>query len=227
MLRPRSITAARYAALARRSRMLWAELRAASDCAQNPRVKAWRDAQGFTRIAAAMGFGGGCTRIVPQPDGTYRPAEPGEPGGLPAILFYVWEGQAPGRPETLLDLAAWVPQQRRVFTRLGLADVLGEWALWGLECLPTDSRQLRVFRDPIEWAAAGVWEGPGERGGHGVCILDWNRAAARLRQFVNSIDFITSDIETGRRLREALTPPPPPCPSILVAPPTATDRSAA
>jgi hypothetical protein len=196
---------------------LFEELDAAVVRAQAPAARAWRQAQGFPRHAALMGLGGGVGRIEPAVDGSFSPVADGEPGGWPAILFPAWVGPAPGFPEEVFDIVAWVPSQGRTYTRLGLADLMGEWALWQCECIPEPPATLRIYPDPVAWAAAGEWDGPCARGGQGIVVLDWGRARSRLAPLVGDVRFIVDDVATGRRVRDLLTPPPPPTPIILVA----------
>lgn len=199
------------------ARTLAAEYHAAVCRSQPPKARAWREAQGFPRHAAAMGLGGGVCRVSIDASGTYQPLPEAEGGGVPAILFPVWSGPAPGfRPEDMLDVVAYVPSLDESFTRRGLADVLGEWAVSGCECLPVKPAALHVYRSPVAWAAGGVWDGPHSHGGHGISVIDWTRVRSRLGHLVGAVDFEVDDIDTGRRLRAALDPPPSHRPRILV-----------
>jgi hypothetical protein len=210
MLRPRSATAARHVAIIGRTiRDLWGEYDDALARAQRSEVKAWRD-RWWPRHAALQGLGGAVSRITPASDGTYTP----DPDGpLPAILCPAWRDVAPGLREDLVDLVAWTPTTGAMFSRLGLADVLGAAAIdRAMPCMGSVD-PLVIYADPGEWAHAHTWD---HRGDHGVVIIRWDRVRSVLGHLVGVTDFAAPDIATGRRLRSALTAPPPPSPRILV-----------
>ena len=177
---------------------------------------AWRNHVGWPLKAVTMGLGGGVLNVTIHPDGTYTPNEPNDPDGVKAIIIPVWDGPAPGKPEDIIDLAAWVPSKGMTFTRYALADLLGEWAIWNCTCLPPLPNRLTVFSDPRQWALAAVWNGPGERGGHGIVILDWSKTFSRLGHLVGGVEFIVPDLATGHHLRKGLLPPSPPHPTIFI-----------
>jgi hypothetical protein len=182
---------------------LFEEYDAAIRRAGSPEARAWREPF-FPRSAVLMGLGGSLARINTDRSGRY---EPTDEGGHPAILCPIWEGPAPGRPEDLIDLVAWVPKTNRMFSRLGHAEVIGEYAL-----LPPIWDPVRVFPDPGAWARAATWD---DNGGHGIVVVRWDRVWHRLGGLPS---IVVDDIALGQRLREALKPPPPPpAPRILVA----------
>ncbi|MGE5546495.1 MAG: hypothetical protein ACM33T_06340 [Solirubrobacterales bacterium] len=181
---------------------------------QPPEVRAWRARQGWPRTATLMGLGGACQRIH-----AHRVSQlytPDDTGPLAAILVPVWSGPAPGRPEDLVDLLAWVPSTGDLLTRWGLADVLGLEAVYQAGPCMGVNRPLRVFRDPGAWARAAVWDGPEGRGAHGVVVINWAGVAAALGHLVGMVDFIADDLATARRLRDALMPRPAEAARILV-----------
>jgi hypothetical protein len=195
---------------------LFCELDDAIIQAQSHAVRSWRERVGWPIKAVAMGLGGGVSKVITHPDGTYTPTEPNDPDGDTAIIAPIWDGPAPGHPEDIIDLAAWVPSFNQTFTRCGLADLLGEWAIWNCTCIPSTPNRLMVFSDILQWAKAAVWNGPGERGSQGIVILDAKRAYARLRVFVGSVEFMVADLGTGQRLRNGLLPPDHPRPKIFI-----------
>jgi len=166
---------------------------------------------GWPRSAALQGIGGGVARITVHPGGLY---EPSEEGGVPAIIIPCWPGQAPGQPEDLVDLLAWVPSSGNLYTRCGVADVLGEEAIRQAEPCMGMTRPLTIFADPGSWARAHTWD---DRGDHGIVVINWQRARASLGHLTGITDFHVPDVLTGQRLREALKPPPPPRLRILVS----------
>lgn len=190
-------------------RGLWGELEAAVERAQKPEIKAWRDRY-WPRHASLQGLGGGVCRISLAGDGTYQPDPDGE---LPAIILPSWRGQVPGRRNELFDLVAWVPTMGGLFTRRGLADLLGAAAIDRALPLAGTADPLVLFRDPGTWARAHTWD---HRGDHGAVIVRWERVRAVLGPLVADTTFIVPDLVTGRRLRRALTEPAPPQPRILV-----------
>ncbi|ARJ65162.1 hypothetical protein WV31_05555 [Magnetospirillum sp. ME-1] len=196
---------------------LYNELDNALVVAGTKQAAAWRNHVGWPLKAVTMGLGGGVSNVTVDSDGNYTPNDPNDPNGVKAIIAPVWAGPAPGKPEDIIDLAAWVPSTGKTFTRCGLADLLGEWAIWNCTCLPVTPNRLMVFRDPCQWAQAAVWIGPGERGGHGIVIIDWSRTYSRLSCLAGIVDFVITDIGIGQQLRSALEPPPRPIPRILFA----------
>lgn len=218
MLRPGSPTAIRDAGETRAALALWAEYDAAIARAQTPATRIWRERMGWPRRAALMGLGGGVSRILPHVGGLFTPCED---GSAAAIIIPAWLGPAPGRPGDLYDLIAWVPTSGSIYTRRGLADILGDWAIIQAEpCMGIPGR-IEIFPDPGAWARAATWD---DQGGHGVVVLDWNRARARLGHLAGVCDFVCPDIGTGQRLRRALQPSPEPKAHILIQ---QTDRGAA
>jgi len=211
MIRPGSPTAARRAEIGRTLRDLWSEYDTALTFAQRPQVKSWRD-RWWPRSAPLQGLGGGVARIEPAHDGTYTP---NPDGPLPAILCPAWRDQAPGFPEDLFDLVAWVPTTGAMFSRFGLADVLGTAALDRATPLMGFADPLVIFSDPGAWARAHTWD---DRGNHGVVIVDWSRVRAVLGPLVGVAEFIVPDLATGRRLRSALQTPPPSSRIMIAAP---------
>lgn len=216
MMRPGDRMAARISRgiAGRRSRELFTEYDAAMARTQAPEIRAWRERQGWPRSATLMGLGGACCRIIIHAaSGMYTPAED---GGAAAILIPVWPGQAPGRPEDLVDLLAWVPATGALLSRWGLADVLGMEAIEQAgPCLGAGT--LHVFSDPGAWARAATWEGPASRGAQGIVIARWDRVKARVGHLTGAADFVCDSLALARRLRAALEPDKPALPRILVS----------
>ncbi len=194
---------------------LLAEYDAAICRAQTPEARAWRERQGWPRVAVLQGLGGGVARIACAGDGTYEPTDR-EGVGTPAILIPAWDGPAPGRRADLLDVIAWTPGNGQLIPRLGVADVIGAWAIHIAGRCMGESRPLRVFSDPRRWAAAAQWDGEDSRGGHGVLIVNWAEARGSLWHLVGNAEFVADDLLTGRRLKNALQPPKLPAARILV-----------
>lgn len=218
MIRPRSRSAETHAALGRSIRELWDEFEEACQRAQSPQARAWRDRY-WPPHAPAQGLGGGVTRITPARDGTYLPDPDGQ---LPAIIIPAWRFQAPGRPDDLIDLLAWVPTTGALLTRRGIADVLGVEALARCTPLMGITDPLVIFSDPGAWAAAHSWD---NRGDHGIVVIRWDRVRSMLGHLVGTTEFVVPDLATGRRLRKALTRPDPAHPKILVT--TSANEAAA
>lgn len=191
--------------------MLFAELDDAIVRAQTPAARAWRQRMGWPRTAALQGVGGGVSRISVHPGGYY---EPNEDTGIPAIIIPCWPGPAPGYPDDIIDLLAWVPSSGNLYTRCGVADVLGEEAIYQAQPCMGKSRPLVVFSDPGAWARAHTWD---DQGDHGIVVINWDRVAAAMGHLIGVTDIVAPDIATGQRLRDALRPPPPPRARILVA----------
>jgi len=228
MIRPGSATAHKHAAAAaawRSTGSLHDELDRAYRRTADSRAWDWRERTGWPLAAAGYGLGGGVARIAFAGD-TYEPCDR-EGVGTPALILPCWSGPAPSSPDTLLDLLAFVPSTGAVITRLGLAAMLGEWAIHKLEMgwdrdYGSLGRRLMVYRDPLSWALAGsgstVWGY--HRGGHGIVVLDWRRLRSAIGPLVdNGVELVGEDIATARRLRAALQPKAPASPRILVATP--------
>jgi len=198
---------------------LFDELDDAIARAQPSAARAWREAQGWPRSAALQGIGGGVARIEFCGGDLYQPADR-EGVGTPAIIIPCWPGPAPDHSDDLVDLLAWVPGAG-LFTRRGIADVLGEEAIRQSEPCMGITRPLRIFADPGAWARAHTWN---DRGDHGLVVIRWNRVRATLGHLGGAVEFVASDVATGRRLREALQPKAPAAPRILV---TAAEQVAA
>ncbi|MGE5548419.1 MAG: hypothetical protein ACM33T_16055 [Solirubrobacterales bacterium] len=190
-------------------RDLFAEYDDAIVRAQVASARAWRERMGWPRSAALQGIGGGVARI--NPHGKFY--EPSDIGGVAAIIIPAWSGTAPGFPEDVADLVAWVPTTDQVFVRLGVADLLGEEAVRRCEPCMGITRPLRIYSDPGSWARAHTWN---DRGDHGVVVLDWARAQAALGHLVGAVEFIADNLSLGQRLRAALQPPAMPKAAILV-----------
>ena len=200
----------------RHSLGLFAEYDAAICRAQTPEARAWRGAQGWPRSAVLMGLGGGLARIAFAGNGGYEPCDR-EGVGTPAVIIPAWPGPAPGQPDELLDLVAWVPSTGALFTRCGLVDVISEEAIRASEPIGGDGgRPLRIFSSPAAWAAAATWDGPDSHGAHGVLVVRWDGVRAALGPLACTVPLVTDSVDTGRRLRAALEPPVTPRPSILV-----------
>ena len=211
MIRPGSATASRLAnGPGRASVSLLHEYDSAIARAQEPAARLWRERMGWPRRAATMGLGGGVQRILPHADGLYTPCDD---GSVAAIIIPVWSGAAPGSPDDLVDLAAWVPTSGNIYTRRGLPDVLGEWSISLAEPCMGVARPLAVFADPGAWARTATWD---DQGGHGIVFIDWSRARSILGHLIGVVDFVCDSIITGQRLRAALAPPPTRKARILV-----------
>lgn len=179
--------------------------------AQHPKAREWRTRMGWPRSAAIQGIGGGVARI--NPHGTLY--EPSPEGTLHAIIIPCWDGPAPGQPEDIADLLAWVPSTGQTFTRRGVADVLGAEAIRQSEPCMGATRPLVIYSNPGAWARGHTWDNAGD---HGVVILNWLRVRATLGHLVGVVEFIAPDINTGRKLRDALQPKNVAAPRIMVAP---------
>lgn len=101
----------------------------------------------------------------------------------------------------LIDLAAWLPRTNEVYRRLGIGDLLGEWAAWpGF----SGDRPVTVSEDPGSWARAN---------GESVFLLDWNRAWSLLSHLPA---LAAPTVAFGRRLQAIMEPPPVHRPVVYV-----------
>ncbi len=198
---------------------LWLEFMLATMAAgHSPKAKAWREPY-WPRRVSCLGLGGGLQRIIPDADGTYCPTDH---GGMPAIIAPVWEGSGPGHEDELIDLAAWVPTHNLIFTRLGIAEVLGEHAVFSAEHPLSDRPEpLRVYPAPGAWARDARRH---TRGAHGVVVIDWSAAWRRLGHLTT---VVATDLPTARKLRDALQPPPAPLPPRILVAAAAAERGVA
>lgn len=209
MLRPHSRTAARVAASAVPSALCeeyWRSL----DLAATHKGHAWLRRNGWPLGALTQGIGGGLLRIEPHAS-TY---DLGDGTGIPAIICPCWNGPAPGHPEDIIDLVAWCPSLDRMFTRRGVAAVLGEEAIRKSEPMMASTRPLVIYRNPLEWAKGHTWNDAGD---HGIVIVDWEQVRRALGHLKGAVEMLVPTIDLGRKLRIALHQPSPPPPRILVS----------
>jgi len=196
MMRPNSPTAHRITEDGGTTRMLHSEHLfglANADRLTGPAKARFREL--LPPIYLRFDIGGiGVAAVNPSPADTYELAEVG-----PKALIFPCRGYPGTHPEPLIDLVAWNPRTGELYRRLGIADLLGGWHV-----MPPASDVVKVYSDPASWARAG---------GDGVVVLDWGRvhfALGHVRKLV------ADDVALGRRLRDAMTPPAPRLPRILV-----------
>src|SRR5262249_23695359 len=161
--------------------------------------------------AFLVGHGGGVATVVEIGDGRYRPAVAGEGGAL-AIIVACRDMPAPGQPDDIYDLVAWLPDKRRILLRHGIATLIRGAAVHESLIVVGGSQPLHVFTDLRAWASAVAWE----RREPGIFIIDWSAARTELGFLVGTTPFIVDDVHTGRRLRDALRPKSSTQPEIFV-----------
>lgn len=149
---------------------------------------------GITVDAAIAAGGMGTAKVTPLADGLFEPG-----GNMPVCLLPVFDGPVPesGTPwpdSRLIDIAVFhLSKPEEVWLRRGDAVLLHEGAADELYL----DEPLRIHPTPLSWLRAGA---------EGCVVLDWKRAASRLR-CVAAID--ADDVEHARGIQRRLHQPSP------------------
>lgn len=116
--------------------------------------------------------------------------------GAPAIIIPVWDGPIGdatvilAEPERLADLVAWWPKESAtLFSRLGIATMLGGEAL---RAAMIGGAPVRLFRDPGGWARAGG-------GDAGIVVVDWGEPLLLAPKAI-----IADDLDHGAEIKAQL-----------------------
>lgn len=144
---------------------------------------------GITVDHAVAAGGLGAALITPLSDGLFEPG-----GNMPVCLLPVFAGPKPEpgaqRPDNcLIDIAAIrFSEPGEIWLRRGDADLLHECAADELYL----EEPLRIHRTALSWLQAGA---------EGCVVLDWKRAAPRLRTVAT---LIVEDTAHGQTVRHHL-----------------------